>query len=114
MKPCARVVAGVVLVCAILSMPAPARAQAIPGPRDPGAAARRRLIAHLRPAGGWNGQLVVYAPGYTPPQLPLDFYQLDDARRHLAAVCWCRASATRLRRRPTARTDSPFSTASTT
>lgn len=24
----------------------------------------------------WNGQLVVYAPGYTAPQLPLDFYQL--------------------------------------
>jgi pimeloyl-ACP methyl ester carboxylesterase len=24
----------------------------------------------------WNGQLVVFAPGYTPPQLPLGFYQL--------------------------------------
>ncbi|MGD9905984.1 MAG: hypothetical protein AB7U83_21135 [Vicinamibacterales bacterium] len=27
----------------------------------------------------WNGQLVVYAPGYTPPQLPLGFYQLTAA-----------------------------------
>jgi len=30
----------------------------------------------IPPPGVWNGQLVVYAPGYTPPQLPLGFYQL--------------------------------------
>ena len=34
------------------------------------------MLAQSACRAGWNGQLVVYAPGYRAPQLPKDFYQL--------------------------------------
>jgi pimeloyl-ACP methyl ester carboxylesterase len=38
-----------------------------------------RWMICMPPPGTWNNQLVLFAPGYTPPQLPLDFYYLSTA-----------------------------------
>ena len=59
-----------------LAAPATAQAQAIPGPCVPGTLPSRALSLICVPQAGWNGQLVVYAPGFVPPGLPLGFYQL--------------------------------------
>jgi pimeloyl-ACP methyl ester carboxylesterase len=77
MKRCARVFAGVVVLVALLVTSTPAQAQlpppgcGVPFPLPSGA------LALICVPETWNGQLVVYAPGYTPPQLPLGFYQLS-------------------------------------
>ena len=87
MQQIARFVAGFVLLFAVTALPATARAQVVPGPcsqegptiglppGDPAAAGTLICV----PVTGWNGQLVIFAPGYTPPQLPLDFYYLTTA-----------------------------------
>jgi pimeloyl-ACP methyl ester carboxylesterase len=77
MQQRARVSAGVVVLAALLFASTPSQAQPLPpgcvgGPLPSGALA---LIC-VPPGTAWNGQLVVFAPGYTPPQLPLGFYQL--------------------------------------
>jgi pimeloyl-ACP methyl ester carboxylesterase len=78
MKQRARVSAGVAVLVALLVTSTPSEAQPLPpgcvgGPLPSGA-----LALICVPAGtAWNGQLVVYAPGYTPPQVTaLGFYQL--------------------------------------
>jgi pimeloyl-ACP methyl ester carboxylesterase len=80
MKQRARVSAGVAVLVALLVTSTPTEAQLLPpgcvgGPLPSGAQA---LIC-VPSGAAWNGQLVVYAPGYTPPQLPLGFYQLNAA-----------------------------------
>ena len=78
-------VAGAVLLSVAL-LPVGSDAQPVPGtclqqdpmlvspgtPPDPAHAGTLLCV----PSAGWNGQLVVFAPGYVPPQLPLDFHQV--------------------------------------
>ena len=83
MNRCARVV-GVVVLLGRCSCPRRPRAgrSLHRGCQDGVLPQRRGRSLICVPPGGWNGQLVVFAPGYTPPQLPLDFYYLARARRH--------------------------------
>ena len=90
MAAVARLASAVTLLLVVLVSGVPARAGAqLPPGCTPGRAAQpsRCRSSACRPA-GWNGQLVVYAPGYTPPQLPLGFYQLDHARRRARFRSW--------------------------
>jgi pimeloyl-ACP methyl ester carboxylesterase len=73
----ARMVTSVACLVGLLLLPTPARAQAVPGPCAPGALPHAALSLICVPSAGWNGELVVYAPGYTPPQLPLNFNYLN-------------------------------------
>lgn len=64
------------LHAAVLAVPLAAQS---PQPLPPGCVtgtlpSQARSLVCMPPV--WNGQLVVYAPGYTAPQLPLDFYQI--------------------------------------
>jgi len=59
-----------------LATPAAAHAQSIPGPCVPGTLPSGALSLMCVPQSGWNGQLVVFAQGFVPPALPLNFYQL--------------------------------------
>ena len=68
--------AAALLLVLVVGVPAQAAAQLPPGCVQgsvplPGGA----LSLYCVPT-AWNGQLVVYAPGYTPPYLPKGFYQL--------------------------------------
>ncbi|MEP7304897.1 MAG: hypothetical protein ABJA98_05215 [Acidobacteriota bacterium] len=60
----------------VAALPAPARAQsAVPQPCVDGtlhSGALSRICVPL----GWNGQLVVFAPGYVAPELPIGFHYL--------------------------------------
>ena len=71
-----RAVAGLTLLVGLLFLPTTASAEPEPGPCLPGPASIAPSIICV-PTEGWNGELVVYAPGYTPPQLPLNFYYLN-------------------------------------
>jgi pimeloyl-ACP methyl ester carboxylesterase len=65
-----------VLVGAAL-VPSAAVAQApVPGPCQPGALPGGALSLICVPDAGWNGELVVFAHGYVPVGLPLNFYSL--------------------------------------
>jgi len=78
MRQGARLLVGVVVLVGLLIAPAPAQARATPGPCIDGTLPHGALSRICVPVAGWNGQLVVYAPGYTPPQVPaLGFYQLS-------------------------------------
>ena len=77
MSCCTRAVAGLALLVGLLFLPTTARAQATPGPCVPGVLPHGAGSLICVPTAGWNGELVVYAPGYTPPQLPLNFYYLN-------------------------------------
>lgn len=77
MRSSAREVVGAVVLILLLCLPATARAQATPGPCEPGVLPGGALSLICVPSLGWNGQLVVYAHGYVAPGLPLDFYQLS-------------------------------------
>lgn len=70
--------AAVVSALALVSLIAvPATAQAQPPPNCVQDVLPSRALSLICVPPTWNGQLVVYAPGYTPPQVPtLGFYQL--------------------------------------
>jgi pimeloyl-ACP methyl ester carboxylesterase len=59
----------------VLARPVAAQPQAVPPGCVTGVLPSQALSLVCVPP-VWNGQLVVYAPGYTAPQLPLGFYQL--------------------------------------
>lgn len=71
-----RVVLGLLALTGALVAPSPVQAQGVPPNCVQGTLPNHALSLICVPPSGWNGQLVVYAPGYTPPQLPLGFYQL--------------------------------------
>jgi pimeloyl-ACP methyl ester carboxylesterase len=77
MSCCTRAVAGLALFVALLFVPTTAGAEPTPGPCVPGVLPHGAASLICVPTAGWNGELVVYAPGYTPPQLPLNFYYLN-------------------------------------
>jgi pimeloyl-ACP methyl ester carboxylesterase len=77
MSCCTRVVAGLALFVGLLFLPTTAAAQPQPGPCVPGLLPHGAGSLICVPTAGWNGELVVFAPGYTPPQLPLNFYYLN-------------------------------------
>lgn len=56
--------------------PAPARPQATPGPCQDGTLTSGAKWRFCVPATDWNGDLVLWAHGYTPPGAPLDFQNL--------------------------------------
>ncbi len=62
-----------VLTCA----PGQLTAQVVPGPCVDGVLASGARSRVCTPAAGWNGQVVVFAHGYVPALLPVDFYHLD-------------------------------------
>jgi len=76
----ARAAASAILVMALAAWPAEAQPPVPPVPDGctlgvlPSTAGALFCVPDA-----WNGQLVVYAPGYTPPQLPPGFYQLTAA-----------------------------------
>src|SRR5688572_631167 len=67
-----------ILLFALLTTLAPARADAqpIPGPCQPGVLPSGALSLICVPAVGWNGQLVAFAHGYVDVREPLDFQNL--------------------------------------
>jgi pimeloyl-ACP methyl ester carboxylesterase len=69
---------GAAIIVGALFLPARASAQApVPGPCEEGVLASGALSLICVPDAGWNGELVVYAPGYVDPDKPLGFYHLN-------------------------------------
>lgn len=67
-----------VLVAGVLACTAgEVAAQGQPGPCVDGALAGGARSRVCTPVAGWNGQVVVYAHGYVPALLPIDFYNLE-------------------------------------
>lgn len=60
-----------------LQAPARASAQVVAGPCLDGVLPGGAKSRVCTPVSGWNGQVVVYAHGYVPFLLPIDFYNLD-------------------------------------
>jgi pimeloyl-ACP methyl ester carboxylesterase len=77
MSCCTRVVAGLALFVGLLFLPTTAAAEPQPGPCVAGVLPHGAGSLICVPTAEWNGELVVFAPGYTPPQLPLNFYYLN-------------------------------------
>ncbi len=74
--PFARFAARVLVLLVLLVAPAPSFAQPpVPPGCTPGVLPSTALSLNCVPQ-AWNGQLVVFAPGYTPPFLPKGFYYL--------------------------------------
>ncbi len=71
------VVLATAAIALALAVPAAARAQGpVPGACEAGALPSGALSLICVPDVGWNGELVVYAPGYVDPNQPLGFYHL--------------------------------------
>jgi pimeloyl-ACP methyl ester carboxylesterase len=75
MKSIRRILVASLLAAAVL-LPVTASAQPpIPQGCTPGVLGQALTLVCIPPA-GWNGELVVLAPGYVPPNQPLGFYYL--------------------------------------
>src|SRR5262245_45360810 len=73
MKSIRRILVASALAAALL-LPAPASAQP---PTIPAGCTIDGLSLICMPPEGWNGELIVFAHGYVPVQLPLGFYNLQ-------------------------------------
>ena len=69
-------VSGILFAAPASAAPLAPASPPVPGPCMDGALTTGALTRICVPAGGWNGDLIVYAHGYTAFNEPLDFYNL--------------------------------------